>query len=243
MKDEKSAPDTARAELASKHADEMAALKRRFDVLETLPPGELPIVCNSAEPGPTEPRAWVSYSAPSYDPENKFDPVQLLRAVEAKGWVMLPGMALVKWDNYRRAPEPCDNATAQTLKHPQGRKYTSGDDVAPYWVLPQQHTKPDFVCFMRGPDGLVYRVSVDVPAIGCHIHARRVCSVQEGNWHFAGGSARVLYPEHWQTHSPGTGAQVDTAQGISGQVYFPAAGALKTASEALAFLLRKEGNQ
>ncbi len=241
----KTALDSARSELNARHAAAQAELDNKFAVLAMLPAGTIPGVCNWGAPTPVNPRAWINYSSPAYDPENKWNPVAVLRAVEDAGWKLIAEASLVKWDNYRRSMEPCGVAEAKAFGEPDAstqqprKKFTDGDAVAPYWVIPCQFTKPDFVCFMLAPDGLVYRVSLDVPTIGAHIHARRVIHHGEGDWHFDSGSARLSTPQHWPLVTPHSRAFVDTAQGISGAAYFHADSAKKTASDALAFLLSK----
>lgn len=219
--------------LKDKHDAEVAELNRKLAVYKMLPEGEEPIVCNFNKTTPHEVSAWVSYHGPAYDPDKKFNPVAVLEALESAGWSLIPEASLIKWDTWRRSIEPSPLAVAQSHPHKSGYRFTDGDAVAPYWVTPNQFTKVEFAAFMLAPDGNVYRVSINAP-LRAHISCRRV--EYFGNWKFE-GPASLDAPKEWPIH-PHSRAFKDTEQGVSGAVYFHADKAHKTASAALAELLK-----
>jgi hypothetical protein len=70
---------------------------------ETLPVA--PTISNiQEEVAPLEPRAWLSFSCPSYDPDNTWNPVDILKQLERGSFKTVPA-SLCKWDNYRHYPE------------------------------------------------------------------------------------------------------------------------------------------
>lgn len=238
----KNAAETARADIRESHRLQAERLEREISLLEMLPTKsdgsgkqDAPLVCNWAKPDPLNPRAWIGYGSPSYDPDKRFNPVKVASDLEAYGWSLIPEAALIKWDNYRHAIEPSALAIASTIERPR-YKYTSGEAVAPYWVTPCQFTRTDIHAFMRGPDGLVYQVSIDLPAAPCHISCRRI--EFNGGWRFE-GPAHLSTPKHWPIVSPWSRGFRDTEQGISGVAYFHLDNAKAKLSEAITFLLSK----
>lgn len=212
-------------ELAAKHAKEIAEAKIEDSILAMLPDTvKLPTVSNIREtPDAKKWTAWLSFSAPAYDPDETWNPVQQLRDLEAAGWRALPA-SLVKKDNYRPAPEigACDSFE-ETL----GRyRVTFAEPIAPLWITPQQYTPCDVNFYLAAPDGRFFRCSMDVPGLA-HLTARRIAPGFGRDWYFMRGTARVIHPESWLVlheveleRSTRSGAQVDTKQGISGQIYF-----------------------
>jgi hypothetical protein len=238
MKDTtKTAFDTAKEELAAKFAAAEKELAAKFSILDMLPEGLEPTICNRAKQDPHNPAAWISFSALSnHTSKNQYNPVTILRSMEAMGWKLIPEASLVKWDNYRRCIEPDALFEVANFPHKSGYTYKDGDSVSPYWVTPNQFTKPEFSAFMLAPDGVVYLVRMEVPSMPCRITARTVQGTFGRDWAFVNGSAKLHFPDFWPVHNRSS-AHVDTLQGISGNVYFEPCKGKDTASEALEFLL------
>lgn len=224
--------ETARKEIEEHHASKLKELEAKQAVFAMLPDGEIPTVCNFGKTTPHDVRAWISYHGPSYDPENTYKPVEILKGMEALGWKLIPSASLIKFDTWRRSIEPSALADAQAHPHKSGYKFTDGDSVAPYWVIPNQYTGVEFCAYMIAPDGEVYRVIFKAPLKAC-ISCRRVENF--GGWRFD-GEASLSTPPTWPIHNH-SDAYKDTEQGISGAVYFHADSAKATASEALESLL------
>lgn len=220
--------------LTEEHSQALAELERKAEVMRMLPPlPNCPIICNWNKTTPHDVKVWISFSAPAYDPDGKWNPVSILAAMEERGWKMIPEASLIKFDNWRRSIEPSSLADAQAYPHKSGYKFTDGDAVAPYWVTPNQYTKPEFSAYMRGPNGETYRVALGVPSLRVYISCRRI--ERMGGWMFD-GRASLNTPKDWSIHN-NSAAYKDTEQGISGVVYFHADSAKPTASEALQSLI------
>lgn len=230
----KTALEQAKAELEAKHTQDLKELEAKHQILAMLPATkDLPVICNLSKPSKLDPRAWICFHI-HYDPDGLYRPVEILKQMEEMGWRMLDEAALVKWDRYRPSMEPCALSDAANLSHPRKYSYTDGWSVAPYWLTPNHHTTPEFTCFMTGPDGLTYRVSLEAH-LQIAIFARKV-QTRFGDWHFERGTARLVYPSTWATHNKSC-AHVDTDQGISGAIYFELDNSKSTVSEVLKSLL------
>lgn len=207
---------TALEQLKKRHEDEIA----RFHLEKQLV-GELPTMptisnLNSKFLANKDVTAWFSFTCPSYDPDNKWNPVKVLQDMEEAGWEVVP-TSRVKWDNYRECFEPglCDDIVLRGTY----KKLTSKEPILPYWVEPCQFTKPDFNLYMKRNDKTV-RVCVHIPGTAT-IHARRIESI--GDWYYERGTCTVGVPPSWHkidhvdTRSKG---YVDTEKGISGRIWF-----------------------
>lgn len=172
----------------------------------------------------------LGFSGPAYDPENTFDPVGLLATLHIAGWKTEPA-TLVQKDKYRPAPEPgLQENIPEEMGSCFGRPYkvTATWPICPAWVIPNQYTGPEFKCYLRAPDDRVYEVCVSVKNLPCRISAER--HEYRGGWDYRRGTARLYHPNDWleiivdgnpiaDKHEKSR-AQVDTAQGISGQLYW-----------------------
>lgn len=205
-------------ELKARQAEEMAKLEREMAIAELLPDNVSPTISNIADDG-----AWLSFHAPSYNPEKTWNPVAILESLEIAGFEQCPS-SLVRWDNYRRTPEAglCDDIP-DTKNGGFGGNYklTDVEAIAPVWVVPCQHTGCDVQLFMRKA-GQLFRVSVDIPRVA-HLAARKIES--RGDWRFDRQSARLLFPDQWHslehcTVSARSYCQADTDKGLNGAIYF-----------------------
>ena len=213
--------------------DKLAAMEQKdaereliISILRELPHGmPAPTVSNvRTSEKPLEPVAWLSWQ--SYDPDKTFDPVDVLLTLNDAGWQTLPA-TLVQWDDYRPGVE---FGLMKDIPDTKGRyKLSDCWPVAPVWITPEQHTGCKAKCFLRSPSGRVFRVAITLPGLACHVWARR--KEFRGGWSYERGTARITHPEHWHTLQTEqgesvarlhvkTGAQVDTEQGISAQVYW-----------------------
>lgn len=199
-------------------------------ILGLLPDGMFAPTISNVARHEWEPAAWLSFHGPSYDPDHQFDPVAILRTLDANGWRTIPA-TLVKLDNYRPSPKPwAQDQTPEEWGCICGKPYrvTGSWPICPLWVMPNTHTGPEACCYMRGPDGNTYYVHISANGLPCHIHARRY--EYRGGWNYERGTARLAYPPAWETlehdgqpiaqRHARSGAQVDTGQGISGQLYW-----------------------
>lgn len=212
-------------DIAELEAPAKSDIESRLGILRMLPPEMVSPTISNLSTRANRPRAWLSFSIPSYK-ENMPSPATIVRQLEAAGWTSHPA-TLVKWGSYRRSPEPGlqDNIPETSAS---GYTLTDSEPIAPVWVVPCQHCGPGAAFYMVGPDGNVYRVSVDLPRIACTISAEK--KEPRGTWYYVRGTARLHYPEKWlalshdgehvahiNAHSQ---ASVDTEQGLSGAIYW-----------------------
>lgn len=168
-----------------------------------------------------KPGAWLSFSR-SYGEE--WAGRDILFSLERAGFLSLPA-SLVKWDDYRRSVEP---GHADDIPDTKGRyQLTEVEEIAPVYIIPDQHGASEAITFYQSPAGLILRVKVPAPT-SARIQARRIES--RGDWRFEQGTAKVHFPGIWHSlnlesgecvstlHS--TPAWVDTQQGISGRIYW-----------------------
>jgi len=208
---------------------------RIIAILEQLPPDlDSPTISNLRRPKSAEdtlePEAWLSFHGPSYDPDNTFQPVAVLEALERHGWRVLPA-SLVKWNDYRAHPEmglADDIPETKPGNFGSGYKLSEVTIICPAWVVPNQYGKPKFFCYMVAPSGQRFKVMVDV-SLPVHVDAKRVQYF--GGWHYdRSRGAQLRYPPSWETleHAGEPVAQreahsrayVDTEQGCSGVIYW-----------------------
>lgn len=217
-------------------ADEIAELEKpvnddrakRLAILRELPPDmESPSIANIRDKGDGlegQVAAWLSFLGPSYDPDHIYNPVAVLQTLHQHGWATCPA-TLVQHDDYRPSPHLGEVAD---IPDKEGR-YTVTDlwPIVPLWVKPEQHGQPEAICYLKAPGGRVFRVAVKLPPVTAP-WADRV--EYKGGWNFRRGTGRLRRPENWhhieyqgqvvaqlERH---TGAQVDTEQGVSGQIYW-----------------------
>ncbi len=174
----------------------------KLELLADLPAGmPAPLINNERggelAPGHS-PRAWLSWSAPSYDPDKQYDPLSIIGALEAAGWALLPA-CLVKRDNYRHGVE-WGFAEEQPEEKKGYRELADVSPIMPAWVNvgSGQYDPPEVLAFMRSPSGNVYKVSIDVPAFaysGCSVHARR--AEYRGGWRYVRQSVRLHMADAW----------------------------------------------
>jgi len=222
---------SALQQLKERHGKEMAKMQREEAIIASLP-DDLPMVPtisnirSTKRKGRLEPDAWLSFSAPSYDPDKTYNPVAILTSLE-RGGFRLQSASLVKWDDYRRTVEIglCEDI----LEEKPGcfgstYKLNDIDPIAPVWIGPEQYGNAEMVCFMRHiATGEMYRVSIDLPGGVVGLCATR--KEFRGGWHYERGTAKLRFPQSWHglTHctiSQHTRAYVDTEQGLSGSIYF-----------------------
>ncbi len=216
--------------------EELKARRAQEDAIAILEDGIITMLPDDLENSPTisnvraapkdlDPSAWLSFSAPSYDPGKTWNPLAILQALESAGWKQAPA-SLCKWGDYRRSAYP---GLTDAIPDTKGGSWMGSTDkltdvspIAPMWIVPCQHTNADAQLFMTAPDGRLFKVSVDVPHL-VSIHARR--REFRGGWSYERGTAKLQFPEAWHGHehcriNENSRAQVDTDQGISGAVYF-----------------------
>lgn len=231
--------------------EERARKEALEDGIIAILPDDLPAapsVCNEQlTERALEPVAWLSFSAPSYDPQGTWNPVAILQALERAGWKQSPA-SLCKWDDYRRSAYPGLSEDIPDEKPGSfGRmdKLTDVAPIAPLWITPCPHTNADCKLFMTAPDGRLFKVLIDLPGI-VGIGARR--HEYRGGWSYERGSATLRFPPAWHSHphctvNENSRAYVDTEQGLSGAIYFTPHDEQSawpmTASEFLAGLLSK----
>lgn len=223
-------------------ADKLAALeakRERFEqqqaaeraILEALPDDlPAPTISNTRCNFFGTPGAFLSWHAP-YFGETGPSGSEILATLEAHGFEPLPA-TLCRWDYYRPNPEPGAAEDIPETKRPMpALLYTLQDatPIAPLWIIPFQHGHgdPKARAYYRHA-GRIYQVTVAAPrAVG--VYARRVES--RGSWRYERGTARLIIPDAWHAIrtesgeavagvSSGSGAWVDTEQGISGAIYF-----------------------
>lgn len=223
-------------------SDKLAALeaeRERFEqqqaaeraILEALPADlPAPTISNTRCNFFGIPGAHLSWGAP-YFGETGPSGSEILATLEAIGFEPLPA-TLCRWDDYRPYPEPGAVEDIPEKKRPAPAwRYTLTDatPIAPLWVIPRQHGHggPDARAYYRH-GGRIYLVKVAAPPTG-GVYARRVET--RGSWYYERGTARLLIPDAWHAIriesgeavagiSSGSGAWVDTEQGISGAIYF-----------------------
>lgn len=182
-------------------------------------------------------KAWCSFTCPSYDPSNSHDPIAIARSLENAGWTIQPA-SLAKYGDYRKSvyrglPNELDQESSRA-------KLKEAEEILPVWIRPQQYTAADAYFFMKTPNGLFIKITIDVPRCGIAIYARRVETF--GGWYFERGTGRMSFPTEMNTMFGGVlsaKCYVDTDQGISGEMYWKKASINLTASEILAKLLNK----
>lgn len=217
----------------ARHAEDIAKKARseemRLGILAELPASlPQPTISNeSTRAFFGQPGAWVSFS--SHYERDYPKGSEILAAIEAAGFVPM-AVTLCKWGDYRRTPEPGLQSGIPEVKTWGTRmeyKLTDSEAVAPLWLNPNPFTGTEAHAYYRAPSGMVLKVRVQGPA-RCNIQARRKEYV--GGWYYERGSARLAFPDSWHSveHegqpvlnvAKNSGAQVDTEQGISGQLYF-----------------------
>jgi hypothetical protein len=209
------------AELEKPVRDERAM---QLEILKMLPGDISAPTISNVKDKPHEEAGWLGFSAPSYDPNNTYNPLKILVALEDGGWKLSPA-TLVRKDNYRPSPEP---GLIEDIPDEYGRyKVTETWVICPVWVTPEQHGKPELRCFMTAPNGKVYYVHVDIN-LPVRVSARRKDTM--GSWHYERGTARIVQPDNWITLFMGdepiaqrsvmSYAVVDTEQGISATIYW-----------------------
>jgi hypothetical protein len=175
------------------HRGQIDGATEIIGILETLPSDIMPpSVSNVYAQDATTPRAWLSWSGPAYDPDYTYNPVDILRRLESLGWSIIPS-TLVRWDDYQPSPEMGLETDIPAVK---GR-YKQSDlwAIVPMWMEVNRHTAPDVCFFLQSPDGVSYKVSMDIPRI-VFVVARR--KDYRGGWKWESGSGRVEYPGHWE---------------------------------------------
>jgi hypothetical protein len=221
---------TKMEELKARRAERATREQIEDGIIAMLPDDlpKAPTISNvHAEAHCLEPCAWLGFSGPSYDPDNKWNPVAVLESLERAGWKQMPA-SLCQWDDYRRSPEfgLCEAIPDKKPGGFSGRAYELKDvsPIAPLWIKPEQYCQPEATVFMQAPDGRAFHVYIGLGSrhnIG--LTAKRL--EFRGGWHYARGSAGLRFPKEWHglehcTISEHTRAWVDTDQGISGVIYF-----------------------
>jgi hypothetical protein len=214
-------------ELKARAVKEAAEREAEIAILQELPAEtSAPLVSSVGNAYPEGVYATVNFTGPSYDPEKTFDPVAILREIEAAGWKPLPA-TLTKRADYRPSPEP---GLQDDLPEVRNRnKLTDSWPICPLWFVPEQYCGSHARAFYRTPSGKLVCVHVRTPAAACSLAARRI--EYRGGWRLDRTSGQLSHPDRWHEIRTPDGepvaqkaasshAVVDTEQGMSGAMYW-----------------------
>lgn len=226
----------AAAELAARHARELAKLETAARVVTELPPGlPLPTIANERDDGdPIHPAAWLSFRSMPYGTDADAYALNVLSALESHGWRPAPA-CLAKFGQWRTAPRPC---TVEALPDAtRNGELRESETIAPLFLEWSQHTGAEAVAYYLAPSGRVYRVAVAPRLAGFRVSAKPATASgapwrsrePHGGAYYVRESVRMLHPAEWHglpsglaglAHSRVSRAHYSAGIGISASAYF-----------------------
>lgn len=207
-----------KTEMKERRRAAIAKLDAEIAIAEGLPEDleASPTISNIATGGM---RCWLSFNN-----NTTAEAIDILRTLDRDGFET-SAATLCKYGSYRRAP------VAGLLEGIPDERHratlTDSEPIAPLWVVPNQFTGPEAVCFLsKGGD--LYHVTVN---LSCEVYTTATRTERMGEWNYKKGTARISFPSEWHSNSRATVAAHSGAwlnpgrngydsQSTGGAVYF-----------------------